>query len=192
MSGMRLSDIEFTRLLPQFMRDDDAVRGLAAAIDQIVPQLAASISLLPTWDCIDDLDEAELDELADELNILWYSRDVDIATKRELVKNSDKVYAHLGTKWAVENVIQTYFGDGYIKEWYEYGGEPGTFRVYSGNPSVSGDRLEEFLSVLSKVKRHSAKLEGIYITLSGEMALSAGVAVHEISHEQYGLGSRPI
>lgn len=189
---MRLSDIEFVRLLPQFMRDDDAVKGLAAGIDAIIPKLAASLSLLPTWDCIDYLPEDELDALAQELNILWYSSSADIGTKRELIKNSDRVYAHLGTKWAVENVIQAYFGDGYVREWYEYGGTPGTFRVYSGNPTVTGERLAEFINVLNKVKRHSAKLDGVYITLSGDMALSAGVAVHETSHEQYGIGATPI
>lgn len=182
---MRLSDIEFVRLLPQFMRDDKAVQGLAAGIDLIVPQLAASISLLPSWDCLDYLSEEELDALAWELNILWYNTDADIAIKRELIKNSDKVYAHLGTKWAVENVIRSYFGDGYISEWFEYDGEPGHFRVYSANPTLNNERLTEFLNLLDKVKRASAKLDGITITLSGELSLYAGVALHEVSHEQY-------
>ena len=182
---MRLSDIEFIRLLPQFMREDEAVKGLAAAIDEIVPQLAASIALLPTWDCIDYLPESELDSLAEELNILWYNTGADIAAKRDIIKNSDKVYAHLGTKWAVESVIHSYFGDGYIEEWYEYGGDPGTFRVYSANPTLNNERLNEFLNLLEKVKRASAKLDSITITLSGELALYAGAALHEVSHEQY-------
>ena len=98
---MRLSDIDFIRLIPQFMREDKAVQGLAAGIDKIIPTLAASIQLLPSWDCIDYLSEKELDSLASELNILWYNNAADISVKRELIKNSDKVYAHLGTKWAV-------------------------------------------------------------------------------------------
>ena len=60
---MKLADIEFIKLLPQFMRDDDAVRGLAAAVDKIVPDLAAEIEKLSTWNRIDDLSEAELIEL---------------------------------------------------------------------------------------------------------------------------------
>ena len=182
---MRLSDIDFIRLIPQFMREDKAVQGLAAGIDKIIPTLAASIQLLPSWDCIDYLSEKELDSLASELNILWYNNAADISVKRELIKNSDKVYAHLGTKWAVENVIRSYFGDGYIMEWFEYDGEPGHFRVYSANPSLNNERLTEFLNLLEKVKRASAKLDGITITLSGELSLFAGVALHEVSHEQY-------
>lgn len=188
--GMRLSTLEFLRLLPQFMREDLAVHGLAAGIDEIIPDLAASIEQLTTWDHIDEMTEDELDALAWELNILWYDKGASIETKRDLVKNSDKVYQRLGTKWAVENVINSYFGDGYIREWFEYEGDPGYFRVYSTNPTLNNERLTEFLNVLNKVKRYSAKLDGIYITLTGEMPLTAGVGIRETSMETYRIGAR--
>ena len=189
---MKLSDLDFIRLLPEFMKTDDAVKGLAAGVNEVIPQLAASLSTLSTWDHIDSLSDAELDDLAWELNILWYDTGADIGVKRELIKNSDMVYKHLGTKWAVENVISTYFGDGYIEEWFEYGGEPGRFRVYSTNPSLTQERLTEFLNMLNKVKRASAKLDSIFITLTCQMPLSAGVAIHEVGREIYGIGAKPI
>ena len=187
---MKLSDIEFLKLVPQFMREDNAVRGLAAAIDQIVPNLAASIDKLSTWDRIDELSDKELDELAVELNIPWYDSAATLAIKREVIKNSDNVYKHIGTKWAVENIIRTYFGDGYIMEWFEYEGEPGHFRVYSSNPSLNNERLTEFLALLEKTKRASAKLDGISITLDADLVLSTGVAVHEVSNETYAIGAK--
>lgn len=189
---MKLSNIEFIRLLPQFMRDDDAVRGLAAAVDNIVPDLAAAIRKLSTWDQIDNLTDAELDELAWELNVLWYDTTASIEIKRSLLKDSDKVYAHLGTKWAVENVIRTYFGDGNIEEWFEYGGEPGHFQVKSSNPSINNERLVEFLNLLNKIKRASAKLDGIVLTLDAELVLGTGWAMHEISNETYAIGAASI
>lgn len=187
---MKLSNIEFLKLIPQFMRNDDAVRGLAAAMDEIVPGLAGAIDKLSTWDHIDDISEAELDQLALELNIPWYDSTASVTIKREVVKNSDKVYKHIGTKWAVENIIRTYFGDGYIMEWFEYEGEPGHFRVYSSNPSLNNERLTEFLALLNKTKRASAKLDGISITLDAELVLAAGVAIHEVSNETYAIGAR--
>lgn len=188
--GMKLGSLEFLRLLPQFMRDDLAVRGLASGIDAIVPQLAESVEKLTTWDHIDDLTEDELDALAWELNILWYDKSASLDTKRDLVKNSDLVHQKLGTKWAVESVIQSYFGEGYIKEWFEYEGEPGYFRVYSTNPTLNNERLTEFLNILNKVKRHSSKLEGIYITLTGEVPLAAGMGVVEASSDTFRIGAR--
>lgn len=186
---MKLNNLEFIRLLPQFMRDDPAVQGLAAALDKVIPRLADAASKLSTWDRIDDLSEAELDELAWELNILWYDTGASIEVKRDLVKNSDRVYQHLGTKWAVENVANSYFGDCTIMEWFEYGGEPGRFRVYTSNPSVVNEKLEDFLNVLNKVKRASSKLDGIFIMLTAEAPVSSGVALHEVGHERYAIGS---
>lgn len=185
---MKLNDLEFIRLLPQFMRDDDAVKGLADGIDAIVPGLAASIVKLTTWDHIDELRESELDELAWELNVPWYDSTASLAIKREVIKNSDKVHSHLGTKWAVENVIRTYFGSGHVSEWWEYGGEPGHFQVNSSNPSLNNERFNEFLHLLDKVKRASAKLDSVVISLSGELPLYVCVALHEVGREQYAIG----
>lgn len=187
---MTLNTLEFLRLLPRFMTDDLAVKALAGGIDELAPEIANACGILTTWDKINELSEEELDELAWELNILWYDTGANVQTKRELILNSDKVYKHLGTKWAVENVINTYFGDGYLREWFEYEGNPGYFRVYSTNPTVNNERLTEFLNILEKVKRHSAILEGIYITLTGEMKLSAGCQVHDTSFETHKIGAK--
>ena len=192
MAGMKLSTLEFIRLLPTFMRGDAAVQGLAAGLDEIIPGLAQSIGRLTTWDRIDELTEDELDDLAWELNILWYDKAAGIDAKREIIKSSDEVYRHLGTKWAVESVINSYFGEGYLREWFEYDGEPGHFRVYSTNATINNERLVEFLNLLYKVKRASSKLDGIYITLTGEMRLSAGIAVYEHERDTYGIGAMPL
>lgn len=182
---MKLNTIDFVRLLPRFMQDDSAVRGLAAGIDSIIPRLSEDIKKLSTWDHIDDLPESELDSLAWELNIFWYDFDASADVKRDLIKNSDKVYQHLGTKWAVENVVSSYYGDGRVEEWFEYGGQPGHFRVVSSNPSLSREKFDEFLSIVNKVKRASAKFDGIGIETGGTLVASAGVAVHEVAIEQY-------
>lgn len=186
---MKLSDLEFIKLLPQFMRDDKAVQGLAAGIDSIVPALAAELEKLSTWDRIDMLSEAELDDLAWELNILWYDKGASIEVKRNIVRDSDAVYKKLGTKWAVENVINTYFGEGYVEEWFQYGGDPGCFRIYSTNPTLTESKFTEFLNLLSKVKRASSQLDGVFITLTGQMNMSAGTALHDIGAEQYYIGA---
>ena len=189
---MTLSELEFRKLLPRFMREDLAVKGLSLGIDIIVPTLSSSIQKLTRWDKIDELTETELDELAWELNISWYDSKADISVKRELIRNSDMVHQTLGTKWAVEKVISDHFGSGYITEWFEYEGEPGHFRVYSSNPSLNNERLNEFLNILDKVKRATAKLDGVFITLTCMMPLSAGIAFHETGHDLYGIGANPI
>lgn len=182
---MKLENLDFIELLPRFMQEDKAVQGLAAAMNDIIPGLAASVSKLSTWDCIDELSGAELDELAWELNIEWYDKNAPIEVKREIVKDSDITHQLLGTKWAVERVINTYFGDGQIEEWFEYGGDPGHFRVLSSNPTINNDRLTEFLALLDKIKRASAKLDSVVISNSGNVVLSQGVGFHDVGTDRW-------
>lgn len=189
---MKLQEIDFIKLLPQFMREDAAIIGLANGTNEIVQRLEATISTLSTWDSIDSLSEAELDALAWELDISWYRQNAAISIKRQLIKDSEKMHQKLGTKWAVERIIKTYFGDGYVMEWFEYDGEPGHFRIVSSNPSVTNESLLDFLNLLDKVKRASSHLDGITISLTGQMRLHAGVAYHETSFETIRLGKAPV
>lgn len=167
---MKLQDMEFKRLLPYFMQGDLAVLGLSAGLDDIIQDFDSRFQTLTTWDRINEMGDAELDELAWELNIFWYRKDIPVEVKRKLVLDSDKVYMRLGTKWAIENVIKAYFGDeSGISEWFEYGGEPGRFRVHiniSGQ-AVSEADLVEFRRLVTLVKRKSAHLDDI--TIATEM-----------------------
>lgn len=187
---MKLNTIDFIKLLPVFMQNDGAIIGLSVATDKIIKKLHESAELFTTWDKIDRLSEEELDFLAEELNITWYLKSETIHVKHELVKNSDKVYQRLGTKWAVENVINTYFGDGYVQEWFEYDGEPGRFKIFSANPTITNERFMQFLDILNKVKRGSAHLDGVFITLTGRMQIHAGIGYRETSFETIRLGKQ--
>ena len=176
---MKLKDIEFLKLLPAFMREDSAVIGMSKGVDEVIKMFTGFADNMSTWAAIDKLTEAELDELAWELNIQWYEHDAAIEIKREIVKNSDLVQQRLGTKWAVENVITTYFGSGNIKEWFEYEGEPGHFKIESTNPSVTNEQFNKFMRILNKVKRKSAYLDGVYIMLGAQATINVGVGQQE-------------
>ena len=177
---MRLANLDFIKLLPQFMRDDPAVQGLSAGVSTVIRDLIPQVENLSVWDRIDHLNEARLDELAHDMNLLWYDKGASLEVKRQVVKDGYKVWSALGTKWAVENIIKTYFGDGEIEEWWQYGGEPGHFRVVSGNPSISNERLSEFLALLDKVKRASAKLDGVILLAEGSVQLTCAVGYHDV------------
>ena len=187
---MDLKNIDFIKLLPQFMQDDRFNIGLSKGIDDITHDVEVRISTMSTWDSIDSLSEDELDELAWELNRECYRIDAEISVKRQLIKDSRKMSGKLGTKWAVERVINTYFGEGFITEWFEYDGQPGHFKVYSSNPAVTNENLKEFLSILDKVKRASSHLDGIIITLTGRMFLYLGVGLNISSFDTIRIGSK--
>ena len=148
--------------------------------------------LLSRWDKIDQLSDAELDEMAWELNIQWYDSTAPIAAKRAVIRNSDRVYSKLGTPYAVEQIVADYFGTGEVREWYQYGGQPHHFKVLSDNPSLVNSNLDLFLKLLRTVKRRSSWLDAILICLTGEMFLYSGMAVRDHTQEVHVMGSDEI
>ena len=69
---MRLNETEMVKLLPAWMQQDASNQGLAAGCDTISRDAYARLKLLSRWDKIDQLSDAELDEMAWELRIEWY------------------------------------------------------------------------------------------------------------------------
>ena len=189
---MKLNEAEIMKLLPAWMREDGAIKGLAAGSDEVTRSIAARLKLLTRWDKIDQLTEAELDELAWELNIKWYDSTASIETKRAVIRNSDRVYAKLGTRYAVEQIVADYFGGGEIREWYEYGGQPHHFKVLSDKPELVNENYELFMKLLSVVKRRSSWLDTILICLTGEMYVFFGMATQEHTYERHVFGSDEI
>ena len=119
MGGMKVSELDFLRLLPAFMRDDEAAIALSKAMNKLISEPGSRIPSIRTWDEIDNMSEAELDELAWELDVDWYdSTGMSLEEKRETLKLAQQIKRKRGTKWAVERLISAYFGEGYVMEWY--------------------------------------------------------------------------
>lgn len=163
MSGMRISDLDFLRLLPAFMRDDEAVIALSKAVNVLLGDPGKRLSTIRTWDKIDELNEAECDELAWELDIDWYdSAGMSLEEKRETVKAAQAIKRKRGTKWAVERLITAYLGDGYVMEWYETGNAPYTFIVLTTNASISDENYAKFVDAANAAKNERSHVNGIY------------------------------
>ena len=173
---MKITTLEFLRLLPEFMREDAAVKALAEAVESTVLIPAVRVKTARVWDQIDRLNDAQLDELAYELDVDWYSADLPIESKRAIIKSSDKVYSKRGTKWAIEQIIKDVFGGGYVTEWNKYNGEPFHFRVTTTYPLQTQDIVDRFRALVAVAKRSSAVLDVIEFAHSGEVTAYAATA----------------
>lgn len=173
---MKLESLDFKRLLPEFMRNDAAVQGFVKAVEDILSLPCSQIRNARIWDRIDCMTDSALDELAYELDIDWYTKDLSLESKRAVIKSSDKVYAKRGTKWAVEQVINDVFGGGYVTEWFDYGGQPFHFRVTTSYLLQSQDVIERFRALVAKAKRCSAVLDSIEFAHSGEVSAYAATS----------------
>lgn len=188
---MRLGDIEFVRLLPTWMRGDLADVALSQGVDEVIRDLAPQVAVLSVWDCLDQLPDAYLDELAWALDVRWYDSGASHDTKVDLVRNSDRVHQKLGTVGAVESVVSSYFGAGRVMEWPDYDGRPHHFKVFTTDPSAVGENLPRFLDMLRKVKRLSSVFDGVMIGLTGEQTARHGMVTKITSRETIELGVTP-
>lgn len=187
---MKLSDLDLLKLIPIFMREDETVKALAGVVNEYTQRVDKELPLIRKWDQIDRMDDQQLDEMAWELNVLWYDSGAPIETKRRLIKKSDMVYARLGTKWAVEEIVAAYFGSAQVLEWFEYDGRPHYFKIICGDPYITQEEEQRFLHALDIVKRKSQWLEAIVIQLAstaGFFVGSTGLEA-EISHHVFGSG----
>jgi len=159
---MKLSELDFLRLLPVFMRDDEANIAISSSINKLMGDLR--IDTLSTWASIDKLTEAELDELAWEFDIDWYEKNsMSLEEKRETVKIAPDIKRKRGTKWAVERVISLYLGEGGVVEWYEKEppGTPFTFEVYTSNEEVTEELFAQFEEAANIAKNKRSHMVGM-------------------------------
>ncbi|WP_242662073.1 phage tail protein I [Desulfitobacterium hafniense] len=160
------------------MQQDNTTKALCAALNPQLVQVANDIELCLILARLDRLPENILDELAYEFHIEWYDANAAIDVKRALIKSSDMVHMYHGTPYAVEQVVQDYFGDGHVEEWWEYEGLPYHFRVVTSNSAVTGELATQFANAIEKVKRKSTRLDHVLVSMTADFPLYFGFAVH--------------
>lgn len=175
---MNLKKLDVLSLQTSYMKNDPTTIAMCAAINPQFKKLADEVKNCLIYARIDDLEEAVLDELAWQMDIDWYDANADIDVKQKLIKTAPEIHKTRGTPDAVERIVKTYFSDGYVKEWFEYGGNPYMFKVVTSNPSVTSELAEQFTKVLDSVKNKRSHLESILISLAGEMNLYFSGVVH--------------
>lgn len=177
MQNMTLKNIDFSKLLPLWMREDACDMSLATSISNTIKDVSKKIEVFRN---IDNMEESELDQMAYEYNITWYRYDVSVEKKREIVKSARKIHRKLGTKWAMEQILTIYFEESKVLEWFEYGGEAGHFKISTINNENVDKNAEAFLKILDTVKRFSQHLDEIEVVESSNMTIAYVIGTREI------------
>ncbi len=164
-----IQNVSLLDLLPANLKRDPKVAAAAQAIQEEMQQTTLAISKLSIFDRLNTLNDAEADELAWQLHVDFYDATLPIEQKRALVKNAIRFHRRKGTPAAVEELIAILFGTGAVEEWFEYGGEPGYFRVRTSDPSATNERAKEFVQAIDSIKRLSAWLEAVILEETIEM-----------------------
>lgn len=174
---IKLSGSRFTDIMPENLAEQTEIQALAYAVGRQVEKLLAYADGARTYAAIYAVPEKVLDLLAVELRTPYYDENFSLPTKRALIQETILFYTKMGTPAATEKIVSSIFGRGYIKEWFEYNGEPHHFRVIVENMEAVEKLLGEFLNVLRAVKRLSSWLDSVTVLQRHEHHLYTGFAV---------------
>lgn len=163
-----LQTSDFTSILPENLASQPEVQAIAYALGRQIATICAYADNARVYAAVSQIPETVLDVLAAELRTPAYDENYSLSVKRTLVEGTLTFYMKMGTPYAVNRIIEAIFETGYIKEWFDYDGEPYHFKAYTTNPAITQEDVAEFTRVLSTVKRLSAWLDEIILDLSTE------------------------
>ena len=176
---IRFEDGELLNLLPVSMANDIETQCISYALQRQIKRIIYHASRTRTVAMIDLLPETVLDVLATELRTPYYQKDMDIDTKRNIIKRTLLWHIRAGTPSAVEELIEVVFGEGSIVEWFNYDEPPyipATFDIIT-NAQMTEDMAEYFLSIILRVKNTRSHIRRILVTRKMEMDERIGTGV---------------
>ena len=160
-----ISLLEIIQKIPTLASDPNIIAA-TAAIDE---ELRKTTESIPNIAIIPKLVRREIesnvlaDMLADAFHVDFYGSNLALETKLELIVKSLDWHTRKGTPSAVEEVVTTVFGDAKVLEWFDYGGEPYTFKVTTSVTSVPAHMIGQLIDAIFSVKNTRSWLEGIEI-----------------------------
>ena len=159
--GISLLDI-----MPDSIRGDPQVQAAAKALDAELARVAEDIRENLLISRIDELPESVLDLLAWQWHVDFYQPlGMQIETKRKLIKESIAWHRIKGTPAAVEKVMSAAFDNSWVEEWFEYGGEPGHFRVKTTDVSNDPEVMKNMRAAIWSAKNVRSWLDGLQFIL---------------------------
>lgn len=175
---IRLQDGELADFLPVQMKNSTDMVCLSHALRKAAGRLLGYEKSAMVYNFIDSLPEQVLDVLAVEIRSPYYLDSMDLDTKRGIVKNTFLWHAKAGTPSAVEELLGVTFGEGEVKEWFEYGGKPYWFKVGTAG-ILTKDNAVYFSEMLQRVKntRSHVQVLEIYRETGQDTHAGAGMSL---------------
>ena len=173
----KLYDGQIQDLLNNNFRHDPEIKALGFAVREEKRRILDLALKSRVRAAVDMLDEDILDILAVELRSPYYSSDMEIGQKREIIKNTIRWYFKAGTPAAVREMVAALFGNGEVEEWFDFTEPPftpGTFDIILVDARMTEDIVERFLAIIQRVKNTRSHLRRVSVERNGSMEEFAG------------------
>lgn len=180
---IRIHNINLIEQQPEFLRNDPSTLAICHAIEPMLALMHRAMDTQLIYTNIDGLDGESLDKIARGFRCSWYNPNDTMSARISTIKTALPTFGKLGTVAAVQEVVSINFGNATVQEWFEYGGEPGTFRVLVEDPSATHERAARFYQSLEAVKSAGSTLEKVVLKTYSQLRI--GLAAGSIVTRRY-------
>lgn len=190
-----LYDTDFTRLLPEPLKNDEAMLALGHAIAEELGKNILFAQRTVIFPMIEQLSEELLDILAYDFKVDWYDYEGSLEEKRKTISECIFIHRYKGTKFAVETALNSIYSQVKISEWFEYGGEPFHFNITINDSTKDEAKRTRILEKVQYYKNLRSVLDsvkfiiGIDTKVTVNIGVKSGIAYKRIggSVKAYGL-----
>ncbi len=172
-----LENFEIGDLLSDSLKKDKNIAALAYALTPIFRKILAQTQSVQMFEGIP---EHLLDFIAYEEAAEFYDVNMTNDQKRILIATAESIHKTKGTPAAVEDVITPFFTKGRVSEWFEYGGKPYHFQIYTNEYLKNEQDIAKLFRMVNTVKRRSTRLERVFFNWENGIAVEAIAAENNI------------
>jgi P2-related tail formation protein len=193
---IKLQDALITDGLPDIISNEPWAKAIAYAVNVQIKKIINFADASMVYGNVHKLSDLALNAFAAEIRTPQYDETYDRKLREELVENTMELLIRAGTKQSVLNLTRKIFNSAEISEWWEsdYKGKcgEGYFGIITDNVHISDENINEFLRVVSSMKRMSVWLEKIVSILKPlSHNVSAGFYTHEAAEHTYIMSMQP-
>lgn len=155
-----IDDLKLTDIAAVSTLDDATTRWIYESIDFVLRGRNSIInSELKKLEIIDLMNEQEINMLLWEYSI--YIKNATLEEKKKIVKRAIFSKINMGTTKVLKDVCGLLYKGFDVKEWADYNGKPGTFRIYTDKKITDPDEYRELMENIEANKNVRSHLDYI-------------------------------
>lgn len=149
-----------TEIKPSSLKDR-TIESLLQSTDEVFSNILPKIMNALIYPRIDSLSGEILGLLAWQFHIEGWEIAKTEEEKRALIKKAIELHRYKGTRWAVINALKACGYESYVKEWFEYTGQPYLFKVYTKRPVQDEQTYQKLVNTIYEYKNERSWLDSI-------------------------------
>lgn len=160
-----IDELKLTDIAAISTLDDITTKYIYEAIDYVLQKRNSNANIeLKKLEIIDLMNEQEINLLLWEYSI--YPKNANLEENKKMVKKAIFSKINKGTTKVLKDVCGLLYKGFDVKEWTEYNGKPGTFRIYTDKKIIDSNEYRELIENINVNKNVRSHLDYIELKQS--------------------------